>query len=191
MGVLCTQTERCCISVVLLVNVLVENTVVEQTVSPVMPAVLQDEEQGPLEEHGFQFREWNCHLNSDTLTKRMERPYWGGLKPHVVSENGLETLPLLLVRRNVCGLELPLSEVRRLVNDVPWETSSKVPELVCEEEQETRCQRVVLHVGVPGGPQFLKHIKLCLCRKDVFGNLNQAGRGQLLQSGGVENLGHF
>ena len=52
-GVLGRETEWSGVSVVLLVDVLVEDSVVEESVGPVVPHVLEDEEQADLEGHGL------------------------------------------------------------------------------------------------------------------------------------------
>lgn len=52
MGVFSSETERCTVLVVHLVDVLVERTVVERSMGKVVPSILEDEEEGDLGEDG-------------------------------------------------------------------------------------------------------------------------------------------
>lgn len=76
MGVFGSQPERCRVSVVLLVDDSVEGPIVDTSVEPVMPCVLQEEEDRHLQCNLGPRREWNIVGNPNLLTNRMEEPDW-------------------------------------------------------------------------------------------------------------------
>jgi len=85
-GILTNQAKRGLELVVLLVNVLVEGTIVKEAVTPVLPGVLNDEEgealQGNLPERG----QGECVLHSNDPRGLVKRHHHGELDEEVVEE---------------------------------------------------------------------------------------------------------
>lgn len=176
---------------VLLVDVLVEQPVVEETMGPVVPEIFQNKEKGPLLQHGGQSREGHGHGNAQRLAHRMEGPDRNDLHNEVRLQHRLQTLPLLLVGRNVRLLDLPFAEVWDLVDDVPGQTSAKIEHLVREEEKQARGEDVVVDVRVPRRPQLLQDVQLRLRVLNVCEHLYYRRCGDRLHNGGVEYFGHL
>ncbi len=85
--------------VVDLMDVLVEGTVVEETVEPVVPSILHDEEDGKLHGHGLPGWERDIGGHSSGLGEWVEEPDLRELDGKVSEENGLGASPLLSWRR--------------------------------------------------------------------------------------------
>ncbi|KXI94969.1 hypothetical protein ACS49_01665 [Bacillus cereus] len=64
MSILRGETKWCRVSVVLFVDIFVKRTVMEQSVSPVMPEILEHKEQTKLEAHFCPRRKWDCDTNA-------------------------------------------------------------------------------------------------------------------------------
>lgn len=154
---------------VLLVDVLVENTVVQASVEPVVPSVLKNEEDGQV--HGDLPPRWERHLerNTDLLAHRVEEPDRESLHHEVGNQHRLEALPLLLVTRNLGLLDLVLVEVWDSVDDGPWQTTAKVHNLMHQEEEKTRGEKVVVDPVVIGCPELLDIVQVGNSREVVKG----------------------
>lgn len=144
MGVLSSQAKRSSITVVLLVNVLVENTVVQASVEPVVPGILKHEEDGQVHGNLPPRREGHREADTDFLTDRVEEPNGERLHHEMGNQNRLKTLPLLLVARKLGLLNLVLVEVRDSVDDGPGQTTTKVHDLMHQEEEKTRGEKVIV-----------------------------------------------
>lgn len=117
--------------VVELVDVLVEGSPVEATVSPVVEHVLKDKEESNLTGHDVDWREW--HLvggHAKVGADGVEQPDEGGFTCKVGEEDDLCALPDLGVRDCLSGLELPFTEVGHGVDDQPGDGTAKVDDLV-------------------------------------------------------------
>lgn len=159
---------------VLLVNVLVEDTVVQASVEPVVPSVLKDEEEGQVHGHLPPWRERHRERNANLLTQRMEKPDREGLHHEVGNQNRLEALPLLLVAWNLGLLDLVLVEVWNTVNNGPWQTTTKVHNLVHQEEEETSSEKIVVDPVVVGSPELF-HIVQVGNSREVLERISKSG----------------
>lgn len=175
-SILSSETERSGVSVMLLVNVLVENTVVQAPVEPVMPSVFQNEENSQLGQNLGPGWEWNIESHTDLGTDGVEKPNRQYLDHEMRHEHGLHTFPLLRVAGELCVLNLVLSEVWDLVDDVPWQTTAKVHDLVHHEEEETGGNDVIVHPVVVGTPDLLEDIE---CRDLVEVTVCVSKRGDV------------
>lgn len=145
---------------VLLVNILVENTVMQASVEPVVPGVLSDEEQGQVKSDFPPRRERSRERDTNLLTQRVEKPDGKGLDQEVRNQHRLEALQLLLVAGDLSFLDLVLVEVRNAVDDGPGQTATKIHDFVHQEEKETRGEQVVVHPVVVGGPELLDIVQV-------------------------------
>lgn len=144
MGVFSSQAKRSGITVVLLVDVLVENTVVQASVEPVVPGIFEHEKDGQVHGNLPPRREGHREADTDFLTDRVEEPDWEGLHHEMGNQDRLETLPLLLVTRKLGFLNFVLVEVRDSVDDGPGQTTAKVHDLMHQEEEETCSEKVIV-----------------------------------------------
>lgn len=136
-SVLGGETKWGSVSVMLLVDVLVKDTVVQTSVEPVVPGVFHYKEETQLQEYFGNRREWNREGHSDLSTKWMEEPNGEGLNHKVGHEDGFHTFPLLGQAWKLGVLNLVLLEVRDTVNDEPGQTTAEIHDLVHQEEKET------------------------------------------------------
>lgn len=148
-GVLCGEAKRRRILVMDLVDVPVEGADVQRAVEPVVPGILEDEEQGDLESHGGPGREGDAGLHSAGDGHGMEEPDLGQLDGEMAEEDELGAAPLLGEGWHFLALNLVLVEVGDAVDDDPGETAAEVDNLVHAEAQDAGSEDIVLHVGVP------------------------------------------
>ena len=73
-GIFCGETKWSCISMMLLVDVLVERAVMEEPVCPVVPHIFKDKEDCPLFQHCRQWWEGDRDTNAKRLAEGVERP---------------------------------------------------------------------------------------------------------------------
>ena len=132
-----------------LVDGFVEGTVVQAAVEPVVPGILQDEENGNLQSHLPNRRERNAVLDAEVSGNRVEEPDLGELGGEVADENDGGTIPLLLEGGHLLGLNLVLVEVGNLVHDHKRDAAAEVNGFVHDEAQDSGREGVVLHVQVP------------------------------------------
>lgn len=154
MSVLSGHAEWRSISVVLFVDVLVKDSIVQPTMEPVVPSVLEHEKEPELEKNVTQRREGDLEADSNLLTDGMEEPDGESLHQEMRRQHRLEAFPLFLRRGQLLLLDLVLLEVWDLADDEPWQTSTEVDQLVCEEEQQTCGKQVVVHVVVVRPPDL-------------------------------------
>lgn len=146
MGIFGGDTEWSRISVVLLMNDLVEGAVMQSTVHPVVPGVFHHEENGNVFGNRGPMREWDTDLNTKVAANGVESPNGDSFNQKVRQKNSLEALPLLLEIGLLVVLNLVLSEVGDGVNDEPGQTSAKIQDLVENEDQQARGHNIICHV---------------------------------------------
>ena len=128
-----------------LVDGLVERTVVQAAVEPVVPGILHGEDDGDLYSHFPQRRERNAVVHTKVCGDGVEEPNLGQLSREVADEDDGSTVPLLLERRNLLVLNLVLVEIGDLVGDNERQASTEVDNLVHDKAHDTGGERVVLH----------------------------------------------
>jgi hypothetical protein len=152
-GVLGGETERCAVLVVHLVNVLVEGTVVECSMSKVVPGILEDEEEGDLGDDrgpggegngvGSETKVFSHGMEAPDLMAKNDtsdgkyRVVWNDVfsthlrqfDGEVTEQDSLGTLPHLSVGGDLGGLKLILAEHGHLVDDDPRDASTEVDDL--------------------------------------------------------------
>jgi len=101
--VLCCEAKGCRVLVVDLVNVLVQRAPVHGAVHPVVPGVLEDEEDRDLVCHGEERGEGNGGFKAGVLCHRVEEPNLRKLDGEVGDEDEFGALPLFF-----CGGHLLL-----------------------------------------------------------------------------------
>lgn len=178
-GVLSGETEGGRVVVVDLVNRAVERTPVHGAVSPVVPGVLDDEEDSDVHcdlPHG---REGDAGVHAKEFSHGVEDPDLGELDGEVGEENQLGALPLFLGggyfslgwvsvgwewygglwwgRGSTYSLNLVFVEVGHAVDDNPGERAAKVDNFVHHEGHDSCREDVVLHVCVPSLGGMLAH----------------------------------
>lgn len=94
-SVLSGKSEGSRVLVVDLVDVLVEKAVVHGAVHPVMPGILENEENSDLKGHLVDAREGNCCAETKELAHGVEEPDLRKLDGEVRKEDKKGTLPLL------------------------------------------------------------------------------------------------
>jgi hypothetical protein len=151
-GVLRCQSKGRRVLVVDLVHVAVEEAPVEESVHPVMPCILQDEEDGNLHADCLPRREGNTRVEPARLGHGMKEPDLGQFDCKVREEDQLGASPLFSPGRDLGPLNLVLVEVGDLVDDDPGQTAAKVDRLVHDETHDTSREDIILHVGVPTLP---------------------------------------
>jgi hypothetical protein len=102
-GVFCREAEGCRVLVVDLVDVLVQWAPVHGAVHPVVPGILEDEEDGNLVGHCEERGEGNGGFEAGVLRHRVEHPDLRELDGEVGDEDEFRALPLLF-----CGGDLGL-----------------------------------------------------------------------------------
>ena len=140
-------------------DVLVEHTVMQASVEPVVPCILQNEENGQVQCDFSPRGEWNIEGHSDFHGNRVEEPNWESFHHEVGDQHRLKTLPLFLVVRELGVLDLVLVEVRDSLDNGPRQTSAKVHDLVHQKEEQSGSKHVVVHVIVVGTPKLLQGVQ--------------------------------
>lgn len=148
-GVLSSETERSRVGVVHLVNGLVERTVVQAAVKPVVPGILHDEEDGDLDGHLGQRGERNTIVHAEVSSNRVEEPDLRKLSGEMADEDNGSAIPLLLECRHLLVLDLELLEVGDLVHDDEGQAAAEVDNLVHDKAHDAGSEGIVLHEKVP------------------------------------------
>lgn len=149
-GVFSSETEGSRVGVVHLVNRLVERTVVQRSVEPVVPGVLHDEADGDLNSHLPDRRERNAVLHAQVGSDGVEEPDLRELGGEVADEDDGGAIPLFLEGGHLLSLNLVSAEIGNLVHNHKGNASTEVNELVEDEAQESGSESIVLHIKVPG-----------------------------------------
>lgn len=156
-SVLSGQTKRSRVSVVHLVNGLVQGTVVKAAVEPVVPGILHDEHDGDLGGHLHDRREGNTVVHAKVGRNRVEEPNLRQLGSEMAEENEGGAVPLLLEGRDLLLLNLVLVEVRDHAYDDKRNAAAKIDYFVHDKAHDTGREGVVLHVEVPSLLQALAY----------------------------------
>lgn len=144
MSVLGSKSKGSSVSVVLLVNVLVEGTVVQTSVQPVVPGILKHKEQSQMGTDLHPRREGDINSDSGVLAHGVEAPDGDGLDHKVRNQHRLHALPLLSHRGDLgLTLDLPLVKVRNLIQNHPRHTSAKVENLMQQENEDAAGNEIV------------------------------------------------
>lgn len=166
-SILSGETERSGVGVVHLVDGLVEGTVVQSTVEPVVPSILHHEANSDLESHLPYRRERHAVVHAEVGSDGVEEPDLREFGGEVADENNGGTVPLLLDGGNLLLLDSELLEVRDEIHQHEGNAAAEVDKFVENKTHDTGREGVVLHPKVPGGPKFLDHVELDI----VLGNL--------------------
>lgn len=176
-SILGSETERSRVGVVDLVDMLVERAPMERTMGPVMPSILENEEDGNLIGHLEPGRKGDAGVHSEVLAHGMEEPDLRELDGEVAEKNELGASPLLcssgnlglwtlsatsqrdvmMMMRWTNILNLVLSEVRDGIDDDPRQGASEVDDLVHHERHDARRERVIVYVLVPCRANTCQH----------------------------------
>lgn len=82
-------------------DVLVQRAPVQRAMHPVVPGILEDEEDGDLVSHSEERGEGHASLETDVLRHWVEEPNLRQLDSEVAHQNQLRAVPLLLRRRHL------------------------------------------------------------------------------------------
>jgi len=162
------EAKRRAVRMVELMDILVQRPVVQRSVEPVMPCVLENEEDGDLEGHCRQLREGDTVAHAEVGGNRVEKPDLGKLDSAVAQQNQNRAVPLFLpggqlllfgcqysnarVSREGFAtdiLKLELVEVRDAVDNHPGNGPPKVDHLVHDKGHDAGCENVILHPKIP------------------------------------------
>lgn len=135
MRILSSHAKWCCITVMLLVNILVEDSMMQASVQPVVPCVLHNKEDGQLKQDLLERRKGEVERHANLGTQRVEKPNRECFDHEVRDQNRLETLPLFFVARDFIVLNLELLEIWYPVNDGPRQAPAEIHDLVCQKEE--------------------------------------------------------
>ena len=182
-SVLRSKTERSRVSVVQLVDGLVERSIVQAAMEPVVPGILENEADDNLESHLPQGRERNAVVEAEVRGDGMEEPNLRKLSSEVADEDEESTIPLLLESWHLLALNLVLVEIGNLVHDHEGDASAEVNDFVQDEAHDTGSEGVVLHKQVPSSPEALGNIEVNI----VLGNFFEDGKVVLRLVGSFES----
>lgn len=187
-GVLCSEAKGSSVSVVLLVDVLVEGSVVQASVEPVVPGILKNKKQGQVSTNLQPGGERNADFDSGVFANGVEAPDGDGLDQEVGHEHRLHAVPLLSKGGDLGLLDLVLSEVGDLIKDSPRHTSAKVENLVEQEDENATGDQIIAKPHEVGSPNPLHDVKgvavsireLSVCAQ--IGRSRRQGRVDVLQN---------
>lgn len=148
-SVLSSETERSRVGVVHLVDSLVQRTVVQSAVEPVMPSILHDEADGDLESHLPDGRERHTVVKTEVSSNGVEEPDLRKLGGEVADEDNGGAIPLLPKSRDLLLLDSELFEIGDVVHEHEGNAAAEIDKLVKEETHDTGREGVVLHPEVP------------------------------------------
>jgi hypothetical protein len=148
-SILSGETERSGVGVVHLVDGLVEGTVVQSTVEPIVPSIFHYEAEGDLESHLPYGRERHTVVHAQVCSDGVEEPDLREFGGEVADENNGGAVPLLLEGGNLLLLDSELLEVRDVVHQHEGNAATKVDNLVEDKTHDTGRESVVLHPKVP------------------------------------------
>lgn len=130
-------------------NALVERSPVHRAVHPVMPCVLQDEEDRNVHSHYRPGGEGNVCCHTAISCHWVEEPDLGEFDSEMTDEDEFRTFPLVGRCRNLLPLDLVFVEIGYLTHDDPGKTSTEIDHLVHDETHDTSSKDIVLHIGIP------------------------------------------
>ena len=143
-----------------LVNLFVECWCVQCTVKPIMPTILQHEEDGNLPGHLPDGWERHACAQTAELCHWVEQPDLRKFDGEVGEQDEASAGPLFGKGWHLVGLDLVLGEVRDVVEEDKGKGSAEVDNLVHDEGHYAGCKDVVGHVGVPSGPCTFEHVEV-------------------------------
>jgi hypothetical protein len=132
-----------------LVDASVERTPVHCAVHPVVPCVLQHEEDCDLVGHGSPMRKGDTGVHAASLRHGVEEPDLGELDSEMAEKDEFGAFPLFCGGWDLLVLDLVLVEVWDAIDDDPGETATEVDDFVHEKAHDTGGDHIVLHVCVP------------------------------------------
>lgn len=159
MSVLSGETKRSSVSVMLFMDIFVENTIVQTSMEPVVPCIFHYEENTQVQENLRNGWEWDGEAHTDLGTDWMKEPDRQSLDHEMRNNNRFHTFPLFRVAWDLGVLNLILLEVRDTIDDEPGQTTAKVHDLVHEEEKESSSKNVIVHPVVVGTPNLFEDIE--------------------------------
>jgi hypothetical protein len=160
-SVLSGQTERSRVGVVHLVDSLVQRTVVQSAVEPVMPSILHDEADGDLESHLPGGREGHTVIQTEVGSNGVEEPDLRKFGGEVADKDDGGAIPLLLKSRDLLLLDSELFEIGDVVHEHEGNAAAEVDKFVEEETQDAGREGVVLHPEVPSLSRKLVLLIFC------------------------------
>lgn len=125
----------------------------QQPVVPVMPRVLENEEDGNLVEHLGPGREGHVVGHAEICRHGMEQPDLRQLDSEMDEEDDLRTIPLLLQCGDLRTLYAVLVEVGDVADGNPGEGASEVDDFVHQEGHDAGREGLVADPGVPCCPE--------------------------------------
>ena len=132
-----------------LVNRLVDRTIMQTAVEPVMPSILQNKADGYLESNLPYRGERNAVVHAKVGGDGMEEPDLRQFGGKVGNENEGSAIPLLLEGRHLRGLDLVLVEIGDLVGNHEGNAAAEVDKLVHDKAHDSGREGIVLHPHVP------------------------------------------
>lgn len=87
-------------------------------------------------------------------------------------------VPLFAQRGDLVVLDLVSLEETETVDEDPGQRTTEVDEFVHGEGHDAGGQNIVLHPGIPGGPELLGHIELAVQFRDFLVLAPVGARGQ-------------
>lgn len=132
-----------------LVDGLVEGTVVQSTVEPVVPSILHHEANSDLESHLPHRRERHAVVHAEVGSDGVEEPDLREFGGEVADENNGGTVPLLLNGGNLLLLDSELLEVGDEIHQHEGNAAAEVDKFVENKTHDTGREGVVLHPKVP------------------------------------------
>lgn len=171
-SVLGCKAERSGIGMVQLVDVLVERSVVQAAMEPVVPGILENEADGDLHSHLPQRRKRNAVVEAEVGGHGVEEPNLRKLSSEVADEDEERAVPLLLESWHLLALDLVLAEVGDLIRDHEGDASAEVDDFVHDEAHDTGSEGVILHEQVPSSPEALSNVEVNI----VLGNFFEDGK---------------
>lgn len=125
------------VGVVDLVDGLVQRAPVKGAVHPVMPGVLNDEEDGDLKGHGGEGGKGDARVHTAELGHGVEQPDLGQLDGAMAQEDQLGASPLFRGRGDLLPLDLVSLEIRDQVHDDEGNAATEVDDLVHDEAHDS------------------------------------------------------
>lgn len=154
-----------------LVDVLIERSPMERAVHPVMPCILQHEENGDLVRDCGPGWEGNAGVHAAHLSHWVEEPDLRKFDGEMTEEDEFRAGPLLFDGWDLLPLDLVLVEIGYAVNYNPRQRATEVDTLVHDEGHDAGCEDIVLHVGIPAlnvmlvGVEWRSRIRLLTAHK--------------------------
>lgn len=148
-SVLSGQSEGRRVSVVHLVDCLVQRAVVQASMEPVVPGIFHHKEDGDLNGHLEEGGERHSIGHAEVGGERVEQPDLWQLGGEMANQDDGSAIPLLLECGNLLVLDLILVKVRNLVHDEERKAAAEVDDFMHDKAHDSGRQGIVLHEEVP------------------------------------------